>query len=137
MIPLTHVAIATGLMATIAGAALASDTRTVQVHFPHGATGTTITDKITGYESVSYVLGAREGQFLTVSMRPDNQSADFNIYIPGKGPGDDALFSSEAGDREYEGQLYVSGDHTVSVFLNRNAARQGQTANYDITFEIE
>ncbi|SEA99322.1 hypothetical protein [Rubrimonas cliftonensis] len=84
-----------------------------------------------------YELGAREGQFLTVSLRPDNQSADFNVYIPGKGPGDEALFTSATGGSEYRGQLYVTGDHTVSVFLNRNAAREGQTANFDIVLGIE
>jgi hypothetical protein len=118
-------------------ALVADDDRTVRVHFPTGATGTTITDRITGHEYVLYRRGAREGQFLTVSLRPDNQSADFNIYIPGRGPGDEALFSSDTGGREYRGQLYVTGDHTVSVFLNRNAVRQGQTANFDIVFGIE
>ena len=136
MNPIATLGLATGF-ALAAAAAHAQDARTVRVHFPAGASGTTITDVITGYESVDYVLGAREGQFLTVSLRPDNQSADCNVYIPGKGPGDEALFTSDTGGREYKGQLYVTGDFTVSVFLNRNAARQGQTANYDIVFEIE
>lgn len=130
---LAGVALLVGLTATV----FADEVRTVRVQFASGTTGATITDRITGRESVNYVLGARDGQFLTVSLRPDNQSADFNVYIPGRGPGDEALFSSDAGGREYRGQLYVSGDHTVSVFLNRNAARQGETANYDIVFEIE
>jgi hypothetical protein len=30
----------------------------------------------------------------------------------------------------------VTGAHTISFFLNRNAARQGQVANYDIPFEV-
>jgi hypothetical protein len=115
----------------------ASDAKTVRVQFNPGATGTIVSGQITGDEYVLYKLGAREGQFLSVYLNTDNESADYNIYIPGRGPGDEALFTSAEGGREYRGQLYVTGDHTVSVFLNRNAARQGQTASFDITFEIE
>lgn len=131
-------AVSAGLALASFGAAAADETRTVRVQFERGTSGATITDRITGYESVNYILGAREGQFLTVSLRPDNQSTGFNIYVPGKGPGDEALYNSDTGGGyEYYGQLYLTGDHTVSVFLNRNAARGGQTANYDIVFEIE
>jgi len=116
--------------------ASAQDTRTRRVKFAAGQTEAVITDKITGQESVVYKLNARDGQFLQVSLRPDNQSADFNIYIPGRNPGDEALFTSATGGREYVGQLYKTGDHSVSVFLNRAAARRGETANYDIVFSI-
>jgi hypothetical protein len=118
-------------------AAFASDAKTVHVHFNKGATGTIVSGKIKGDEYILYKLGAKKGQFLTVSLRPDNASTGFNVYIPGRGPGDEALFHSDGGAAEYRGQLYVDGDHTVSVFLNRNAARQGQTSSFDITFEIE
>ena len=125
------------LALALPGAAMADEIRTVRVQFERGTSGATITDQITGYESVNYVLGAREGQFLRVSLRPDNRSAGYNIYVPGKGPGDEALYHSDTGGGyEYYGQLYLTGDHAVSVFLNRNAARDGQTANYDIVFEI-
>lgn len=129
--------LATSCVLVAATHAVAQDeTRTVRVRFDPGTTGTVITDRIQGYESVIYELGARDGQFLKVSLRPDNQSTDFNIYVPGRGPGDEALFTSAIGGREYYGQLYLDGDHKVAVFLNRNAARQGQVANYDIAFEI-
>jgi hypothetical protein len=42
-------------------------------------------------------------RFFRASLRPDSQSADFNIYIPGLGPGDEALFTSATGGREYVG----------------------------------
>lgn len=131
------VVLVAGCALVIASHAIAQDdTRTVRVRFDPGTTGTVITDRIQGYESVIYELGAREGQFLKVSLRPDNQSADFNVYVPGRGPGDEAMYASASGGREYVGQLYLDGDHKVAVFLNRNAARQGQVANYDIAFEI-
>lgn len=114
----------------------AEETRTETVTFAKGYDSAVVTGKITAEESVLYELNAREGQFLTVSLRPDNKSANFNIYIPGKGPGEDALFASAAGGTEYTGQLYKSGVHTVSVFLVRSAARRGEAANFDIAFRI-
>ncbi len=109
----------------------------VRVEFKPGASGAEIKGSITGDEYVLYKLNARDGQFLSVSLRTDSPSADFNIYIPGRGPGDEALFASAmAPAKAYVGQLYKTGDHTVSVFLNRNAARKGATAKYEVAFKI-
>jgi hypothetical protein len=114
----------------------AKEPKMVRVEFRRGSDTAEITGRIKGDESIIYKLNARDGQFLTVSLRPDNQAADYNIYIPGRGPGDEALFTSATGGREYVGQLYKTGDHSVSVFLNRPAARQSETANFDIVFKI-
>lgn len=129
-LPVLAVAVATILPAS------ADETRTKVVKFEQGKSSTVITDKITGRESVIYKLNARDGQFLTVSLRPDNQSVDYNIYIPGRGPGDEALFTSATGGREYTGQLYKTGDHSISVFLNRAAARKGETAKFDLVISV-
>lgn len=126
-------------IASIAAAALpaiADETRTEVVKFEPGKSSALVSGKITGRESVIYKLNAREGQFLKVSLVPDKESADFNIYIPGRKPGDEALFTSATGGRKYLGQLYKSGDHLISVFLNRNAARKGVTANYKLHVSI-
>jgi hypothetical protein len=120
------------------GAAAADETRTERVTFEAGKSSATIKGRITGRESVVYQLNARDKQFLDVKLEPDNESTDFNIYIPGRGPGDEALFASAMGDgsRHYLGQLYKTGDHSVAVFMNRAAARQGKTSNFKITFKI-
>lgn len=129
-LPVLAVAVATVLPAS------ADETRTKVVKFERGRSSTVITDKITGHESVVFKLNARDKQFLKISLRPDNQSADFNIYIPGRGPGDEALFTSTTGGREYTGQLYKTGDHSISVFLNRAAARRGETAKFDLVISV-
>ncbi|MCB1276749.1 hypothetical protein [Prosthecobacter sp.] len=125
---------AVALMSFASG--FAKEPKVVRVEFKPGASSAEVTGRITGDEFMLYKLNARDGQFLSVSLRPDNQAADYNIYIPGRGPGDEALFTSATGGREYVGQLYKTGDHSVSVFLNRNAARKGETANFDIVFKI-
>jgi hypothetical protein len=125
-------------LATVAAASAVEETRTERVKFDSGKTSAPIAGKITGRESVVYKLNARDKQFLDVRLEPDNESTDFNIYIPGRGPGDEALFASAMGDgsRHYLGQLYKTGDHSISVFMNRAAARQGKTSNFKITFKI-
>jgi|GEM_PF-1612489 len=107
------------------------------VKFAPGATGTTLSASITGRESILFTFHAREGQFLDAFLRPDNQSAGYNIYIPGRGPGDEALFNSETGGGyQYVGQLYKTGQHSISVFLNRAAASRGETASFDLTISL-
>ncbi|MEZ5386999.1 MAG: hypothetical protein R3F13_15940 [Prosthecobacter sp.] len=132
-----HSRIITTAIALVAlSSALAKESKVVRVEFKPGASSAEVKGRITGEESVIYKLNARDGQFLSVSLRPDNASANYNIYIPGRGPGDEALFVSAVGGHEYVGQLYKTGDHSVSVFLVRAAARRGETANYDIVFKI-
>lgn len=126
---------ATVLMAA-AFPAFADEVRSERIQFPKGKSQTTVTGKITGGDSVVYKLNAKEGQFLKVSMETDKESADFNIYIPGRGPGDEALFTSATGGRAYTGQLYKTGDHSISVFLNRNAARKGVAASFKLHVSV-
>ena len=132
LLPILALACASALPAS------ADETRTEVVKFERGKSSAVISGKITGRESVIYKLNARDGQFLKVSLVPDKESADFNIYIPGRGPGDEALFASAMSTvgRKYTGQLYKTGDHSISVFLNRAAARRGESANYKLHLSI-
>jgi len=131
--PLTTAAI---LSLHFLAAAQADEVRTVPVKFAAGTSGTEIKGTVTGRESILYKLNARDGQFLTVSMTRSNPSTDFNIYIPGRGLGDEALYASSMGDPRYTGQLYKTGDHTIAVFLNRNAARRGDKSDFTLTIGI-
>ena len=107
-----------------------------RITFDHGKDHTTVSCVVAADDTVVYKLNAKDGQFLTVKFEPDNQSADYNIYIPGKGMGDEAMFISATGGRDYRGQLTKSGDHTITVFLNRAAARKGQKANYKMRVTV-
>lgn len=99
------------------------------VRFAAGATNTTATGRLGSEEAATYVLGARDGQFLTVSLRPDNRDTYMIVYVPG---GDILYESSQAGN-EYYGQLYRTGDHRVEVFYK---GEPGTIGNYDVYFEI-
>lgn len=106
---------------------------TKQVHFDKGTNGTTVHGSVKGYDSVLYKLGAKAGQSMRVSM--ESKKAFFNIYVPGKGLGDQALF---VGDGEnYVGTLPESGIYTIAVYLFRNEARRGTVAPYTLHIGID
>jgi hypothetical protein len=58
------------------------DTRTERVRFKGGQTSTSITGKIIGYESVTYLIGAEAGQTMTITLRPSNSATYFNVQRP-------------------------------------------------------
>jgi hypothetical protein len=118
------------------------DMRTEQVRFAAGTTGTTVSDAITGREFVVYQIGAEAGQRMQIRLNADNASTYFNVYAPGRGPGDEAL---AVGDRTgpmmpdlsvFDGVLPASGTYSVSVYLFRNAARDGQSSRYTLDISI-
>ena len=114
----------------------AGEADAVRVKFQPGADHATVASVVKGRGEVLYKLDARSGQFLTVDLKPENPSANYNIYIPGRGPGDEALFTSATGGNHYTGQLYKDGDHTISVFLVRAAARRNESSKFEITFRV-
>ncbi len=46
------------------------------------------------------------------------------------------MFTSAAGGRSYLGQLYKTGEHSITIFLNRNAARDGETAKFKLHVSV-
>lgn len=112
--------------------------RIESVHFPPGSTGTTIDGRVTGREIVLYTLDAEAGQRMTVVLSSNSTAVYFNLYAPGSGPGDEALAIGEMQPQtnRYSGVLPASGEYGISVFLFRNAARRGETADYTLDISI-
>jgi hypothetical protein len=104
------------------------DIRTERVQFKPGATSAVVEDSITGYQTVDYVLGAREGQSMNVSMATNIGANYFNILAPGET--EVAMFIGSTSGNQYEGILPESGDYTIRVYLMRSAARRNETADY-------
>lgn len=117
-----------------APAVLAQDTTTVDVRFPRGQSGTTISDSIAGYETVNYRLGVSAGQQMSVQLDTDNASNYFNITAPGAS---EALFNGSISGNSTTFSIPSSGNYTISVYLMRNAARRNEVANYDLTLYVE
>ena len=107
---------------------------THQVHFDKGNSGTTVKGSVKGYDSVLYKLGAKAGQTMQVSI--DSKHANFNVYAPGKGLGDEAVFVGEP-TIPYKGVLPRNGTYTIAVYLMRNEARRGTKSSYQLHIGIE
>jgi hypothetical protein len=122
-------------LACTATLALADDIRTERVQFHKGANSATVEDSIKGYEGVDYVLGAKEGQLMNVSMATDNGAAYFNIIAPGKE--NEAMFIGSTSGNQFEGPLPASGDYKIRVYLMRSAARRDEVANYRLEMIID
>ena len=85
--------------------------------------------------TIDYLLGAKQGQSMNVSMTSDNGANDFNIIAPGKE--NEALFVGSSSGNQFEGRLPASGDYKVRVYLMRSAARRDEIANYRLEMIID
>jgi hypothetical protein len=114
-----------------------SEIRQERVQFQPGKTSKTIQGRIKGEQIVDYLVNAKAGQSMTVSMTTNNGGNSFNIFAPGKVPGNDAaLFIGEMNNNRYKGTLPASGDYLIRVALVRSAARRNEVANYKLQITI-
>jgi hypothetical protein len=113
---------------------MAQNTRTETVHFQRGTSGTTIEGTIKGDQSVRYSIGVSAGQTMDVQLDTDNASNYFNITAPGAS---EALYNSSISGNGTSFVVPSSGNYIIEVYLMRNAARRGESANYDLTLYVE
>jgi hypothetical protein len=125
------------MLVTLSMPAFARDVRDESVRIAPGTISKTINETITGYQSVNYKLCAKAGQHMVVVLKTDNGGNYFNIFVPGKGPGDEAKFIGSQQGGRYEGTLPTDGEYTVDVYLMRNAARRNEKANYTLEIGID
>lgn len=77
------------LVAGMTVPALAQDAvRTERVQFARGASSASLTGTLRGNTTIDYVIGARAGQTMTVSMCTSNASAYFNAAAGQSGRSD-------------------------------------------------
>jgi hypothetical protein len=118
-------------------AAWADDIKTQRVQFEQGTSGATINGSITGRETMHYLLGAKAGQLMDVKLITKSTSTYFNIFAPGKVPGQaEAMFIGDTGGDRFSGTLPDSGDYLIQVYLYRSAARKGETAKFQLHVKI-
>jgi hypothetical protein len=103
------------------------------VVFARGQSSATLNGRIQGDGDYRYIVNARAGQTLTVTFKPNNTSAYFNVTAPGA---DSAMFIGSTSGNRFSGPVTVTGPHVVQVYLMRSAARRGATAAYTITIGV-
>lgn len=102
--------------------------RTQRVQFKPGTNSATVQGSIEGYQVIDYVINAKQGQSMNVSMSSNNGANYFNILAPGETEA--AMFNGSTNGNQYEGILPKSGDYKIRVYMMRSAARQNAVANY-------
>jgi hypothetical protein len=127
-------AILLSLTLLMPAAGYAQDVRTVELRFPRGESGTTVSDTIRGYEAVNYRVSVSAGQRMSVQLDTDSTSNYFNITAPGAS---EALFNGSILGNSTSFVIPSSGNYIINVYLMRNAARRGETADFSLTVYVE
>jgi hypothetical protein len=124
-------------LGTAAGAARAQET--VDIRFEPGATSTTINGTIRGDEYIDYVVNARGGQTMVVSLAVTgsngNGSAFFNILPAGQDYGGPYTGSTDD-DRRAEITVPSDGDWAIRVYLMGNDRDTDRTVGFSIDVYI-
>ncbi len=122
------------LVVILATACLADNVRHETVKFAAGTSSSTINSKLKGYDTVEYKLGVTAGQKMSVQLDSRNSSLYFNITAPGA---NEALYNSSINGNGTSVTIPSSGNYVIQVYLMRNAARRGETAEYALTLYVE
>lgn len=108
------------------------ETRPVQ--FKKGASTATITGMLKGDQTIDYSLRAKAGQTMSVSFKPNNASAYFNVLPPGSTG--EAIFIGSTSGNEWTGTLPADGEYRIRTYLMRSAARRNEKTNFALTVGI-
>lgn len=105
------------------------------VKFDRGNDNTAVQGKVTGDGYHDYILGAKAGQNMGVSLISDSSSVYFNILPPGSGG--EAIYNSSVNGNDATGvRLPKSGNYTVRVYLMGAAADGGKTVPFTLSMSI-
>ncbi len=100
----------------------------VRVRFVSGTSSAELAGVLQPGESRRYLLGARDGQFLSVRPGANGPGLFYRFFNP-----DRSFLLDEIGSaRDCRGQLWQSGDHVVEVINRGNRAQ-----SYQVVFSIQ
>jgi hypothetical protein len=106
---------------------------TKRVQFARGSSSSTLKGALKGDEIHDYVLSAKAGQSMHVTLKTSSTSAYFNVLPPGS---EAALFIGSTSGNKWNGTLPVDGEYRVRVYLMRSAARRNAKATYTLSIGI-
>ena len=92
-----------------------------------------VANRISGDEIIDYLISAEASQILSVDLRASNASAYFNVLPAGS---ETALFVGSTSGNVADVHLPEDGDYAIRVYLMRNAARRGESADYELAVGI-
>jgi hypothetical protein len=105
-----------------------------RVKFAKGNDNTAVNGAVAGKQYKDYLLGAKAGQTMGVSLITDG-SAFFNILPPGSN--DVAIYNSSIyGNDATNVRLPKSGDYTIRVYLMGQAEEENVPVPYTLSMTI-
>jgi hypothetical protein len=126
------------LFTALAAAALlmalpASAQQQTNVAFAKGASSATLKGSIKGDQDHSYLVDARAGQTMTVTLTATKGAAEMNVFAPGN---DTAISLGAEDPYNVTVVLPTTGRYKVQVYQMRASARRGETANYTLAVGV-
>jgi hypothetical protein len=106
----------------------------VPVQFAKGASSATLKGTITGEQYRDYVVNARAGQTMTVTLTNPDGRAYFNVMAPGSTG--EAVFIGSTEGNSFRGPVPGTGANTIRVYQMRATGRRGEVANYTLAIGI-
>lgn len=122
------------LVVILATPALADNVRHETIKFAAGTSSSTNNSKLKGYDTVEYEFGVTAGQKMSIQLDSTNLSLYFDVTAPGAS---EALYNSSVNGNATSITIPSSGNYVIQVYLMRNAARRGETAEYSLTLYVE
>jgi hypothetical protein len=104
------------------------------VAFARGATSATVKGSIRGEQYRDYIVNARAGQTMTVTLANPDGRAYFNVMAPGSTG--EAVFIGSTEGNSFRGPVPGTGATTVRVYQMRATGRRGEVANYTLTIGV-
>ena len=104
----------------------------VRVRFARGATSKTVQGKVTGYKFIDYLVGAKSGQTMSVTLNSAHGGCSFVIFYS-----DMKNVEGAADVTEFTRNVDVDDDYVVRVLLPRSAARRKESAAFSLKISIE
>ncbi len=111
------------------GAALAGE----RIQFARGNDNAAVDGAVTGRDYRDYVLGARAGQTMSVSLITEG-TAYFNILPPGSR--DVAIYNGSINGENASAQLPANGDYSIRVYLMGDDKDSGRTVPFTLSVTI-
>ncbi len=127
--------VAAGLLfsANLSSFAMAQAPIVTDVAFPKGASSTTISGSIKGYETRDYVVRASAGQTMKVDMTGAS-ILYFNVLPPGSN--DVAIFVGSTSGNNFAGTLSQSGAYKIRVYQMRASARRNESGSFKLAVAV-
>ncbi|MBP0617788.1 hypothetical protein [Jiella mangrovi] len=103
-----------------------------RVSFSAGSDNASVSGRVIGKQYRDYILGARRGQAMAVSVIVDAGNGDgtayFNVLPPGSS--NEAIFNGSLDGSDASVSVLRDGNYTVGVYLMGNDADAGNSVEY-------